>query len=219
MTDKGLGRRYQPDQRDTIYPIRALVPDEPARTFRNWWPNGAWLDQGRTGTCVGHAWAHYVEDGPLTHPGTIDAIALYGEAVLHDPWPENDGPDLQFGTTIRAGAQALQARGLVESYLWAWDAETVIRALLDVGPVVMGTWWTSDMSNPDAQGVVRYTGHKLGGHAYLLNGVNRNRGMVRAKNSWGRGWARNGYFYIPFEDLERLIAEDGEACLAVEKRP
>jgi C1A family cysteine protease len=32
------------------------------------------------------------------------------------------------------------------------------------------------------------------------------------KQSWGREWGKRGHAYLPFEDLERLIAEDGDVC-------
>jgi C1A family cysteine protease len=56
----------------------------------------------------------------------------------------------------------------------------------------------------------------VGGHAYLINGMDVKRGLARGKNSWGRGWGKAGAFRIPLDDLDRLIREDGEACLALE---
>jgi hypothetical protein len=212
----GLGRRLAPDPRDTAFPMAAVLPQRSVRPYRYWWTGGAWLDQGAYSTCVGHAWAHWTEDGPVTHPGTIDPVAIYREATQLDPWPENDGGDLDFGTSVRAGAQALQARGRISEYRWAWSVDDVVTAVLEVGPVVVGTWWTEAMFTPDREGIVRYEGSHVGGHAYVINGMDMYRGLARAKNSWGRSFGRNGFFSLPLEDLDQLIRADGEACLALE---
>ena len=212
----GLGRRHAPDPRDGTYLMRAAIPPQTTKTRRFWWAGGAWLDQGATSTCVGHAWAHWVEDGPVTHPGDIDPFAIYREATALDEWSQNDNGDIHFGTSVRAAAKALRARTVISSYLWAWDADTVVRALLETGPVVVGTNWYRSMFAPDEDGVLSLDGPVVGGHAYLLNGVNTTRGLVRIKNSWSRGWAKRGHAYLRIEDLDRLIREDGEACLAVE---
>lgn len=92
----------------------------------------------------------------------------------------------------------------------------MVKALLEVGPVVVGTWWYSGMMNPDKDGLVYPIGNKLGGHAYVLNGVNTNKGLVRIKNSWSRKWGRRGYAWLSIDDLDLLIKDDGEACLATE---
>ncbi len=212
----GLGRRHAPDPRDSAFPMAAVLPQRSVRPYRYWWTGGAWLDQGAYSTCVGHAWAHWTEDGPITHPGTIDPVAIYREAAVLDVWPENDAGDLHFGTSVRAGAQALQARGRISEYRWASSVDDVITAVLEVGPVVVGTWWTEGMMEPDAEGIIRYRGSPLGGHAYLINGANTDRGVVRIKNSWGKGWGVNGTAFLRIEDLDALIRDDGEACLATE---
>ncbi len=71
-----------------------------------------------------------------------------------------------------------------------------------------------------AQGIARITptAEPVGGHAYLLRGVDTRTALARCCNSWGDSWGKSGEFFLPFADLERLIHEDGEACSAVEKR-
>jgi hypothetical protein len=86
--------------------------------------------------------------------------------------------------------------------------------------VVLGTNWYSSFARPDREGIVRIEpkAKVVGGHAYLLRGVDTRRALARCANSWGDGWGLSGEFLLPFRDLERLILEDGEACSAVEKR-
>lgn len=216
MNEK-LGRLISEDSRDQAYPMQAVLEVVPPTvTYRYWWTGGAWLDQGATGTCVGHAWAHWIEDGPITHVGTIDPFDIYREACQRDVWPENDSGDLNFGTSVRAAAKYLLEITRITEYRWAWDFDTVAQALLNTGPVVIGSWWYESMFRPDEDAVVTIDGSRVGGHAYLLNGINTKKEVVRLKNSWGRNWGKGGHAYLSFEDIERLIREQGEACLAVE---
>jgi hypothetical protein len=120
------------------------------------------------------------------------------------------------GTSVRAGAKVLQNAGFISIYNWAWDLNTTINSILTLGPVVAGTWWTRDMFYPDKNGIISANGDKIGGHAYLLDGVNIERKIFRIKNSWGRNWGKNGFAYISFDDMEKLILDDGEICLATE---
>lgn len=216
----GLGRLPAADNRDGAYAIRTLLAQAepaPAPTKRSWFANGWWGDQLATSRCVAFAWTHWLEDGPLTQRGPtpiVDPLALYARAQELDEWPGSDYD----GTSVRAGAKALQELGLIESYLWAFDAATIVDAILRVGPVVVGTDWYSGMFDPDAGGLLHLTGGLAGGHAYVLDGANTTTGLVRVKNSWGRAWGRHGFAALRFDDLDRLIEADGEACLAVELR-
>lgn len=219
---KGLGRRSAPDDRDKGYMMAAMIPAATVRTYRYWWPGGWWGDQGIHPHCVGFSWIHWTEDGPFTHEPkrpnatpVMDPIWVYNEAQKVDEWP-GEG---YAGTSVRAGAKILRREGYITGYHWAWDADTVVRAILETGPVVVGTDWYRDMFYPDEKGRIEIGGRVLGGHAYCLDGVNTKTGWVRIKNSWGRDWGKKGYAYIQIDDLDKLIKADGEACLATETSP
>jgi hypothetical protein len=216
----GLGRRPAPDPRDAGFPMRAAIRRAPTRTSYTWAYFRQPLDQGDTGTCVGHAWRHWLETAPIICPRDREprATTIYLEAALRDPWPDNDAGDLFFGTAVRAGAQALQARGHVGSYVWATDAETVRDFLLTTGPVVFGTDWPEGFDAPDRDGFVRPVGATRGGHAYLCLGYSAKRGAFRCLNSWGDWGPHRGRFWIAGEDVQHLLDTGGEACAAVEQR-
>lgn len=225
-TDCGLGfgrnsAELPPhDERDEKYHMTSVLrPEMDPPSRRYWWARGWWGDQGRTPQCVAYAGLHYLEDGPVTHkprrPGAdplLDPQKVYDACQQVDEWPGTDYD----GTSVRALMKVFQSRGLIKNYYWAWDLHTVIETLRTTGPVVVGTWWYYDMFYPDGNGLVKVHGGRAGGHAYLLNGVNVGRRIVRFKNSWGRNWGRSGFGYMEFHDLERLIREDGEAAIAVE---
>jgi C1A family cysteine protease len=58
----------------------------------------------------------------------------------------------------------------------------------------------------------------VGGHAYLLRGVNTKTALALCSNSWGDEWGKSGDFVLSFKDLERLIHEEGECATAVEQK-
>lgn len=220
--DYGLGRLPAVDERDRQYPaVRLLAAAaEPAPPARYWWPGGWWGDQGRTSQCVAYSWSHWLRAGPNTQRRhQPDPAALYRRAQQVDEWPGEE-PAYE-GTSVRAGAKILQADGYVASYWWAATADEVARAVLTVGPVVVGTLWFSAMFRPSPGDGwrLRPAGSVAGGHAYLLDGYNANTQLFRVKNSWGRGWGRGGFAALHAADLDALLAQDGEACLAVETTP
>jgi len=172
------------------------------------------MDQGRTSQCVAYACTKWLTTSPVINR-PVDPAALYHEAQLLDVW-EGENYD---GTSVRAGMKALQRRGLISEYRWATAAEDVISYVLESGPVVMGTTWTSGLSMPDRRGFISFDGDNLGGHAWLIVGASRKLGAVRMINSWGSRWGNEGgRAWVSFEDLDRLIQDWGEAAVATEVR-
>lgn len=212
-----FGRIRIEDSRDEGYPLSLAVPAEvPGVDYRYWNDIQWWGDQGPHPHCVAYAWMHWVEDGPVTHKAVpapaLDPVQVYNRAQVLDQWPGENYD----GTSVRAGAKVLQEHGFLSQYLWAWEVDVVARAILSTGPVVVGTNWYQGMSSPDSNYLLRPTGSLLGGHAYVLNGVNVRKGLFRMKNSWGRNWGKWGRGYITFADFQTLLDQDGDACMAVE---
>ena len=144
-----------------------------------------------------------------------DTTKFYNKCQLWDSIP-GTGYD---GTTIRAGAKILNKLGLVEEYRWAKSVEEVIMAVTHLGPMVVGTYWYENMNTPTShRHILRPTGKRIGGHAYLINGVDRDKEMFRIKNSWGTKWGDEGHAYISFDNFEKLFGQMSEACIAFEAK-
>lgn len=226
------GRRYSPDIRDRGYLMRRRLgaPGEALPTRKTWHLNPRSLDQGRTGTCVGHGWENFLRCAPMqTLKRAPNPFDIYRAAVLLDEWTGNDGeatlpdgdPGLESGTSVRAGAEAVTAKGRLKTYLWAFTLQPALEFVLTQGPVVLGVNWYNTFMNPDDEGIVsiKPTSTVVGGHCFLWRGADTARGLAVCENSWGDDWGINGKFYIPLRDLDRLIAaEQGEACSAIEQK-
>lgn len=212
--DPRLDRLPQFDKRSRNYPIRTLVPKKP-RGYT--WSVNAWLDQGREGACVGFAWAHELVARPAIVPNVTELFArnaIYKEAQKIDEWA---GEDYE-GTSVLAGVKVIQRYGFIKEYRWAFGLEDLILALGYAGPAVLGVNWYAGMGQADSDGFISPTGSLRGGHAILAKAVNVKQEFVTLHNSWGADWGLNGTAKIRFADLDRLLREDGEACVVMGRK-
>ena len=170
------------------------------------------LDQGQTGHCVGFGWSGWVDALPVEgNYQNADGHALYYECKVidHEPLAEN-------GSTVRSGALALRNRGRLSAFAFATTTAQIDDWINKNGPVVVGTTWTNDMFDPDANGYVKPTGAVAGGHCYvMLDKVDAEDAYV-FQNSWGASWGQNGRFKMKRSDFGSLLADQGEACVAAE---
>jgi len=206
---------------------RLEAPGSPLPVRRTWRINAGNLNQLQTGTCVAHAWFNFLRCAPIqTVKDVPEPYDLYRQIVLLDEWADNDfeatAPDeqLQSGTSVRAGAEAVMKLGRLKSYVWAFSLQPALEFVLTQGPVVLGINWYDSFEKPDAQGMItiKPRARVLGGHGILWRGADTQRGLALLSNSWGDEWGVSGECYLPFRDLDRLIHEDGECCTALDQR-
>jgi hypothetical protein len=235
---RGFGRLRAPDPDDALFPMRAArrlepkISDLPARYF---YRRGPILEQGSTGTCVGHGWRAWLSGEPLMTEGGPSAFDIYDGSLPLDEWAQNDHDTARlYGTSVRAGAKFLSSLGHVQSYVWATSVDDIIRWILGgFGGVVLGTQWLDQMNVPTSEGIIRARGKSEGGHCYYGYGLDRMRGLIAIQNSWGVDWGgwpeevyenhavkkvvrNNGCALLPLDDLARLLKQCGEVCTAVE---
>lgn len=211
------GRLKDTDHRDALFPVGAVLPDpNPFITEKYWWDDGWWGNQGSSECCVAFSSTHWFEDGPLREdaiPGRPTPIwdphVFYDQCQLRDPWagtPHN-------GTSIRTAMRLLKALGMIQEYRWANSIDDIVQTLINLGPMVVATEWLNDMINPDPNGIIHATGNSIGGHAYVLNGVDINKKLFRIKNSWGQEWGVRGHAFIGFDEYQKLFENGGEATI------
>jgi hypothetical protein len=220
MKDRRLGRKVQFDERSRDYPIlfkkRHLLQSKK-------WDCSKHLDQGSEGMCVGTGCGHEL----IADPVPVDSIdvkycreQIYWGAQKVDEWPGGAYPgstNYYEGTSVLAGAKTLKSLGWCEEYLWAFTFDDFCQGLND-GPMIIGVNWYSGMMDTDSKGFIHPTGSVEGGHCVLINEINVEDKYFGGVNSWGTAWGTNGDFKISFDDMERLLAEDGEAVLLVNRK-
>jgi hypothetical protein len=227
----GLGRLIAKDPRDHQFRLAAhpLASAVVSRKSKTWSIFVKPLDQGNTGTCVAHAWKGRLLAAPVIHRQTEEPspFQLYDECIKLDEWTENDvDPDRQYGTSVRAGAKALVARGLISEYRWTDQVDEAADWISGVdsegnfvgGPVVIGVNFYYSMFTLDTGGYMRIEPDTTlaGGHCMLLIGWDQKRGRFRGLNSWSSSWGQNGRFWLDGETAQRLFSENGEVCIPTE---
>lgn len=204
-----LDRLVQFDEQSRNFPIRTLVDTKTPRSYT--WSINISLDQGNEGACVGFGWSAELAAKPFVHTVSNDtAFALYHQAQSLDGWslPHE-------GSSVLAGAKAVQANGFMTEYRWAFGEGDLMLAVGYKGPAVLGVNWYSGMDNLQIDSKGRrwapVTGTVRGGHCFITNGYSVPLNAYKCWNSWGPPSA----FYITKGDMVKLLADSGEACVPV----
>jgi len=154
--------------------------------------SAAWwrfYDQGREGACVGFAASRAMT---LLNRKRLDARWLWNRSKECDEWQEtNPGDD--HGTSVRAAMDVLRRVGHVPIH------RGVARPVDPAEGIVENRWAQS------ADEVL----------ACLQSPAYAKIGAVPLLNSWGRDYPVA--VWLPLETLDRLIREDGEATMFVDR--
>lgn len=180
------------------------------------------FDQGDIGDCTGNAAIGCLGTGPFysTLPtprpwyknlDERDAIACYSAASRIDDAP-GEYPPTDTGSSGLAVAKVVKLAGLISGYQHTFTLEDALKAL-QVVPLICGTVWLSGMDEANTQGLVSVTGQDLGGHEYVMDEYDDQRGWVGFSNSWGTSYGVNGRFYMQAEDFGTLLARDGDVTV------
>lgn len=219
-----LGCKLEYDEKSRNYPVTKLMKTSSSFVRSYTWKLDAkvMLDQGNQGSCVGHGWAHELLARPAAVPGVSHdkAVSIYYNAQRLDVFKGGEFPGAESfseGSSVLAGAKATMITGLIGGYYWAFTFNDFLLALSRRGPAVVGTNWHRDMNTPGEDGAIHASGSTLGGHCYLVCGINVKTRMLTIANSWGTSWGIYGKAYISFDDMELLLS-NGVACFASRRR-
>ena len=217
MTSLGCWLQGGKDPRNRNYPYRA-TPVRKSITHAA----GAPISDQVGNSCVGYTCldtVNYAKFSPnrkqINHntkflPNSA-GLTFYSIATRLDTFPDTY-PPTDSGSTVLAGAKALQQFGLIPSYRWAFSFDDFLAAI-EQQPVMVGTLWTDGMMDPDKTGLIRPTGNLAGGHAYSVRGVNFSRELLRIRNHWTSGWGIKGEAFVSFTDMAWLLSQQGEVMV------
>jgi hypothetical protein len=211
---------WQPNHDPASRKYAAVELVEAPPTHDVMWRPGVILDQGREGSCVGHACVAEVLAAPVA--GEVDAPSSmaaqwYHRAQRHDEWP-GEGYS---GTSVNAGMKVGREFGWWDSWRWAFGVEEM-RAAIQLGPLVLGIPWHAGMYSTDDRGVVRVGGQQVGGHCLLVVGWSTDYDGEGPGfwwvNSWGTDYGNNGAAFVPEDTMRTLIAKVGECAVPIGRK-
>jgi hypothetical protein len=224
VKDRRLARLRQFDERSRQYPIRTRVSGKKTRNYL--WRCTPHLNQGEEGACVGFSVTHELSSRPceISRLNAKFAVEqIYWEAQRLDDWNGGSYPGAKpkyDGTSVLCGIKAAQKLGYILEYRWAFSLQDLVMAVGHVGPAVLGLNWYEEMFDPKSCGHLHIGGEAAGGHAILCKGVNVDQRYFILHNSWGPRWGSSGDARISWDEMDRLLHEDGEAVIpTVRARP
>ncbi len=244
MIDHALGR-LPPEDFSHVdkYPALRMI-EGPAVCERTLSLTTHWretYDQGPTPRCVGYSVS---QERSLSERRTFDADWLYAQCKLRDGYP-GDGTYLRVAYDVmRETGHVAVSRGRgriredaspaygVERFEWATTISQIRHAIEAGKAVVVGTNFYARMFTPERRAGLywlpkghEHLGRNGGGHAYLLHRVSDRHEAFFTPNTWGQsdrdwhpgeeGWPVTA---LPYSLMERLLGEDGEAVLVVDRK-
>ena len=211
-----LGRHVHFDERSRSFAVPIQKGAEVVT--RTWERTIQAFSQGELGSCTGNGAVGLLCTQPYKQKGmryneTL-ARKVYSQAskldTIRGVWPPRDE-----GSTVLGAMKALRAMKFTKGYSWCFGLDDVLKTLANVGPVEVGINWYEGFDKPSASGLVKLSGAVRGGHAFELLGVDAEKKLVWAINSWGPTWGNHGRFAFSWKDLDRLLHEDGEASTLI----
>ena len=215
-TDPRLDRLVSFDKRSRNFGVASTIAASRPRSYS--WRLCDILNQGNEGSCVGHGISHELKARPSEVKGVDHRFAvekIYWPAQQIDDWPGGLYPGARpryEGTSVLAGLKVTQAMGYFDAYRWAFGIDDLIMGVGYNGPAVLGINGYEGMQNTDPDGFIHVTGRVVGGHCALCAKVDLRRQAFRIPNSWGRGWGQDGWAWISFSDMDKLLRNQGEAA-------
>lgn len=224
-TPFALGRHVEHDSRSREFLFTASAPVVEKTIV---WPhNTPVLNQGQIGSCTGNAMAQLLNcqmfapcrEGKVSL-NEADALKLYSLATHFDGFgPSQFYPPHDEGSSGLGVAKAAHFLGYIDTYQHCFTFPQ-LQAAIQHQPVITGTSWTNPMFTPDPITGIVSVGELndqtvVGGHEYLVQGIDYERECVVCLNSWGTGWGggqglRPGQFRISFSDYVNLLADQGD---------
>lgn len=215
-----LGRIAQFDNRSRNFSFTPSIGGPKANVMHHVW--GKRLNQGDTGSCTGNATVGARNTSPNHKPrdpiyDEMMARKVYALATTLDDIPgtwNEDGTGEDTGSSGLAAMKAGVKLGLLTSYQWCFGLDHMLLSLND-RPVCVGTNWYEDMFNPDSSGLVKVGGSLAGGHEWEIRGQSLEHRVFFGVQSWGDKWGVHGLFTISFDDVNRLLNEDGDVKVPI----
>lgn len=184
-------------------------------------------DQGNTNGCVGYSSSTMMS---IYNRHRYNALWLYHRSQVLDGDPTttvkaDNGTytDSAFkvlrkeGHKLQGGKAPLLIEG-IKSYSWCTTIDEIRSAISSNKPVLLGVNWYSNFSNPEQYQNSWWIGRGSwgvveGGHAICCFGASDDLQALRLVNTW-KGYPR---VYISYESILRLLQEDGEAGVAIDR--